>query len=218
MTSLIIGPLYLTYEKIKEHRDGKRRIRNAARFEELRREHEGDLDSREEQQIALEQQRMKTGLVLPEMSEDGRVRVSHDWEAERQRLWEAREREREAYERSAAAALRPTRTGNRTPMSTGNRGSWHGDNRARVASDLDWESAPRRSLQVSQFGRDIGSNDSSSERSSRYDKPRSDMSRSREYFEPQTMESPKRPEREEEPRDMSSLFVDEILRERGLHR
>jgi len=218
MTSLIIGPIYLTYEKIKEHRDGKKRIRNAARFEELRREHEGSFETKDEELWRLEQQRMKTGFGLPAMSEDGRVKLSHDWEAERQRQWELREREREQYQRSAAAALRPDRTGN-----TVKRESWHGDYRSRMGNESEWESGqespvPRRSLQVSRLGREIGSNDSLSDRSSSYNRPQSDMSRSREYLEPQTTEQQRPREREEEPKDMSSLFVDEILRERGLGR
>ncbi|KKY25025.1 hypothetical protein UCRPC4_g02082 [Phaeomoniella chlamydospora] len=217
MTSLLIGPIYLTYEKIKEHRDGKRRIRNIARYEDLRREHEGEEDVKEDERWRLDQQRMKTGFAIPEPSNDGRVRLSHDWEAEREREWA----EREMRERSRhPSSLRASRTGSLASRNqTGKRESWHGDYRPRLASEPDWENGrvspgPRRSLQVGRLGREFES-DSLSDRSSAYNRPRSDMSRSRDFFEPQQVEVPK-PHRQEEPKDMSSLFVDDILRERGL--
>lgn len=226
MTSLIVGPIFLSYQKYKEHKDGKRRIRNAARYEDLRREFEDENEVQDEERWRLDQQRMKTGFGIPEMHDDGRVRLSHDWEAERERELA----EREMRERGARRSLYPDRTGLRGQQTGRNRDSWHGDYRTGTGHDQGWESgrsspAPRRSLQVGRLGgREYESNESLSQSSSRLapDRPRSDMSRSRDNVQnvqPQQVEAP-RPARarEEEPQDMSSLFIDDILRERGLGR
>lgn len=212
MTSLLIGPIYLTYEKVKEHRAGKKRIKNHARYEDLKREHEGDLDLQDEERMRLDQERMKTGFAIPEPGDDGRVRLSHDWESERER----------EYEERYYAQMRQQRTGSRavSAASTGyKRESWHGDHRTGTGRDYEWERgrespAPRRSLQVSHLGQELGSNDSLSDRSSRHNMSRSDIGRSREHLQPYPEEKGK--EKEEEPKDMSSLFVDDILKERGL--
>ena len=208
MSTLLIGPIYLTYEKIKEHRDGKRKIRNIARYEDLRREHEGILDSRDSHEARLDQERMRTGFAIPEMGADGRVKISHDWEEERARQWEERQRQLD-YERFRAASLRPQQTGSRGPSMGSARESMHGDYRSRVGSlDMDRNRSspvPRRSLQVGRTGYGYDSNESLSGRS-----------RGSGSLEPHTMEVPK--QREEEPKDMSSLFIDDILRERGLAR